>query len=98
MPLFGECKSITSGGRYITLHHVITGYTPSEPGEGAPPVVAELEGESVTLGGLKGRPELNGERVVVGQLDGASGRYEVRLPSGEWIKVRRINLVDAEVE
>ena len=43
---------------------------------------AELEGEVVRLSGLKSRPELNGECVVVGKYDMASGRYGVQLRSG----------------
>ena len=61
---------------------------------------SELEGEDVLLDGLKKRPELNGKRVRVGKQDAASGRYAVMVldEGGEALLVRRINLIEAEVE
>ena len=59
---------------------------------------SELEGETVLLGSLKSRQELNGHRVLVGKYDPLRGRYAVTLESGEQIKVRRINLIEFEAE
>ena len=58
----------------------------------------ELEGKGLLLEGLKTRTDLNGQRVRVGKLDVSRGRYSVRLPSGEVILVRRLNLVSYESE
>lgn len=49
-------------------------------------------GQSVTLAGLKGRPELNGEPGVALLFDKDSGRWQVRLRNGEAVKVRPGNL------
>ena len=57
-----------------------------------------LEGEVVTLGGLKNRSELNGQRVRVGKYDATRGRHAVELANGEQMLVRRINLIESEVE
>ena len=47
---------------------------------------------AVLLTGLTARPELNGSPVTVLSFDTASGRYAIRLASGEDIRVRSINV------
>jgi hypothetical protein len=47
----------------------------------------------VVLSGLAARPELNGTCATVLSFDGASGRYAVRLPTAEDIRVRAPNVV-----
>ena len=49
-----------------------------------------LAGSTAVIAGLKSRPELNGERVTVGQLQ-PNGRYEVRV-RGESVSLRPGNL------
>ena len=46
----------------------------------------------VVLSGLASRSELNGVRAKVLSHDDASGRYAVRLPTGEDIRVRAANM------
>lgn len=53
-------------------------------------------GQSVTLQGLKAKPELNGEQGIALLFDTASGRWDVRLRSGEGYKVKPDNLVPGE--
>ena len=43
--------------------------------------------------GLKGRPELNGQRGSCGELVEAKGRYPVRLESGEAVLIKLMKLV-----
>jgi hypothetical protein len=47
---------------------------------------------AVLLTGLTARPELNGSPATVLSSETASGRYAVRLASGEDIRVRSINV------
>ena len=47
-----------------------------------------VKGSSVVLSGLATRSELNGTVATVLSFDGASGRYAVRLPTAEDIRVR----------
>jgi hypothetical protein len=47
----------------------------------------------VQIVGLKGRPELNGQRGSCGELVEAKGRYPVRLESGEAVLIKLMNLV-----
>ena len=52
---------------------------------GEPLIVA---GGTVRISGLKSRPELNGQRGVVVSFHTASGRYHVKLDSGEMVALR----------
>ena len=52
-------------------------------------------GSAVNLGGLKGRPELNGTRGTVVAFHADKGRYAIRLPSAEKILLRPENLQPA---
>ena len=54
-----------------------------------------LNGWSVVLTGLKGRPELNGQTVTVGDFCAAKERYFVETAVGEVILVKRTNMMDA---
>ena len=54
---------------------------------------AGLSGQRVQVHGLEGRPELNGQRGVVGAYDGAKGRYAVKLDGGgDGILLKAANL------
>lgn len=61
---------------------------------------SELKGRHVLLQNLRNRAELNGALVAVGKFNVARGRYEVQVLggqwAGEWILVRRANLVEEE--
>ena len=47
-----------------------------------------LEGQLVTIVGVAARPELNGQRGAVVAFHSATGRYHVRLDSGETVALR----------
>ena len=46
----------------------------------------------VQVGGLKGRPELNGQEATIGELDEAKGRYQVTFEGGETVLIKALNL------
>ena len=46
----------------------------------------------VQIGGLKGRPELNGQEATIGELDEAKGRYPVTFEGGETVLIKALNL------
>ena len=46
----------------------------------------------VQVGGLKGRPELNGQEATIGELDEAKGRYPVTFEGGETVLIKALNL------
>ena len=69
---------------------------PPSPHRAAPYVTQHaLNGWSVVLTGLKGRPELNGQTVTVGDFDATKERYFVETAVGEVILVKRTNMMDA---
>ena len=49
-------------------------------------------GRAATFSGLKGRPELNETTCELLKFDTATGRWQVRLSSGEAIRVKAENL------
>lgn len=50
--------------------------------------VDDLEGHQVNIAGVAARPELNGQSGVVHSFHASSGRYHVRLESGEMVALR----------
>ena len=49
-------------------------------------------GRAVTLAELKGRPELNETTCELLKFDRSAARWQVRLPTGECIKVKSANM------
>ena len=70
--------------------------SPSPSSSSGPVVVSAgevfVKDAVVVLSGLASRLELNGTLATVLSFDGASGRYAVRLSTGEDIRVRSTNL------
>ena len=50
------------------------------------------KGTTVTINGLKARPELNGLTGSIVSYDAAKGRYAVKTPDGEQVLLKQLNL------
>ena len=56
-------------------------------------VPGAVDRNRVQVVGLKGRPELNGQKGTIGDFNEAKGRYPVRLESGEAVLIEMMNLL-----